>query len=115
MGEAPPSPAPGMGPRPAAAATPAGTSFLPPPPTDVLPLDTSPESLSAPGLAYSSVSSTPDIGTQCPARTSTESNRNPSRPCRPHRPPPRETTIRPFARTYGATRTQESCTSAPIG
>ena len=38
--------------------------FLPTPPTDVLPLETSPESLSAPGVAYSSVSSTPEIATQ---------------------------------------------------
>src|SRR5256885_13062830 len=72
MSENPPSTVTGMASRSTAAATPAGRSFLPTPPTDVLPLDTSPESVSAPGLAYSRVSSTAEIGTQCPARTSRE-------------------------------------------
>src|SRR2546427_2124945 len=53
MSEKPPSTVTGMASRSTAAATPAGRSFLPTPPTDVLPLDTSPESVSAPGLAYS--------------------------------------------------------------
>src|SRR3989441_199002 len=82
MSEKPPSTATTPASRSAAAATPAGTSFLPTPPTDVLPLETSPESVTAPGLAYSSVSSTPEIATQRDGRTSSESNISPSRPCR---------------------------------
>src|SRR2546422_1559834 len=84
------------------------------PTTEVFPLETSPESVRVPGLAYSSVSSTPEIAAQRPGRTSSESNRRPSRPCRPNRPPPLETTMRPFARVYGGTTTHESRTSAPI-
>jgi len=87
-----------MAARSATAATPAGTSFFPTPTTDVLPLDTSPESLSALGLAYSRVSSTPLIGTQRPGRTSSESKTSPSLPWRPKRPPPFDTTTRPLAR-----------------
>src|SRR5436853_1570844 len=103
-----------MAARSATAATPAGTSFFPTPTTDVLPLDTSPESLSALGLAYSRVSSTPLIGTQRPGRTSRESKTSPSLPWRPKRPPPFDATTRPLPRRHVGATTHESRAHAPI-